>query len=339
MNNKRKKLISNLENIDYNYGLLIKEKYKRGAELNFISNTGVVLAKFKNQTELLYDLALSGTSYTSAWMASDKFYSKKFLEHINIPTPKGRIFFINDTKNIIAYANAIGFPMVLKPLTGSHGDYVYSHIDSIAELKDVLKLITNEYLDEDYLLIEKHIEGQEYRLFVTRNNFFAAVNRVPAHIIGDGQHSLGKLIEMENFKRMNPRVNCLCTIKIDDVLKNYLKKKKITLSYKPKNRERVHLRYSSNVCMGGSCIDVTDIAHSSIKKLAFNILEELTGLMCVGIDLICEDIKKPIKTQTYGVCELNCSPGLSLHTAPEIGKFRDAPGALVDLILKKKYEK
>jgi cyanophycin synthetase len=317
---------------DYNHGLLLGEMRKRGVKLEPIGNTGVVEAKFDDRKELLFGLTLSSSSYTSAWIASDKFYSKKFLKHIGIPTPEGGIFPVDDRESIIAYADRLGYPLVLKPLTGSHGDYVYPHIDSVAELRQVLVLISREYLNEKHLLIEEHLEGREYRLFVTRKNFFAAVNRVPANVIGDGRLSLNRLIEKENQRRMNPRTNCLCTIKLDDVLRNHLGKQGLTLDKVPKKGEKVRLRHSSNVCMGGNCLDVTDQADLSVKKFAFDILENLTGLAFLGIDLICEDISKPLKSQHYGVCELNCSPGLSLHTVPEIGKFRDTPGAVIDLI-------
>jgi D-alanine-D-alanine ligase-like ATP-grasp enzyme len=267
--NHKKKNELDLAGIDYNYGLLIKELNQRGAKLKFIKNTKIVSAEYCGQKELLFDLALSRSSFVSAWIAGDKFYSKKFLEYINIPVPKGNIFHIDDTEAIISFAEEIGFPLVMKPLTGSHGDYVYSHIDSQKELMEILNFIHTEYLDECHLLIEEHIQGHEYRLFVTKNNFFAAVNRIPANIRGDGKSSIQSLIDLENFRRINPRTTCLCTIKVDDVLKNYLKKKNLSLKYKPRKGKKIQLRYSSNVCMGGNCIDVTDQVHPSIKEFAF----------------------------------------------------------------------
>ncbi len=323
----------NIDSLDYNYGLLIKALLRRGVDLKCIGDTPMILADFSGQNELLFDSTFSKTDYTSAWIASDKFYSKKFLEFAGIPTPVGGVFREIDVKKICEYAAKVGYPVVLKPLTSSHGFLVFPHIDSSYELEKAINFFRKSCQKDEVVLVEKYFSGQEYRLFVTRKGFFAVVNRIPANVTGDGLLSIKELIERENFRRMNPRANCLCTIKIDDVLSSYLEKQSKSLNFVPKKDENVQLRLSSNVAMGGNCFDVTDLAHDSVKQLAFDILYKLPGLKYVGVDLLCEDISKSLDSQKYSVCELNCVPGLSLHTVPERGFSRDSPGALVDIIL------
>jgi cyanophycin synthetase len=151
-------------------------------------------------------------------------------------------------------------------------------------------------------------------------------------VTGDGKHSLMQLIQIENYKRMNPRTTALSNIKIDDMVFDYLEKKKMTIEYVPAEAEVVQLRATSNVSKGGNCYDVTDQVHVSIRKFAFDVLKSVHGLPFVGIDLLCADVSQPLHSQDHWICELNASPGLSLHTLPESGERRDTPRAIADVI-------
>jgi cyanophycin synthetase len=222
--------------------------------------------------------------------------------------------------------------VVLKPTVGSHGDHVYTDIITTKDLSEKIDIFKEKNVGNGYCLVEKQVQGEEYRLFVSHRGFFAAVNRIPANVIGDGKSNLLSLIQQENFRRMNPRKNCLCEIRLDDITFDFMEKNGLTLDQIPTDGQKVFLRGNSNVSTGGNCYDVTDDAHPSVLCLAKKILSSFPGLPFVGIDLICPDIRHDINKTGYFICELNSAPGLSLHLLPETGKPREVVKELVDLL-------
>jgi hypothetical protein len=62
---------------------------------------------------------------------------------------------------------------------------------------------------------------------------------------------------------------------------------------------------------------------------------EVLGDSLVGIDFIIDDVRKPWRQQPRsGVIECNGAPFIDLHLFPLVGKPRNTPGALWDLLLK-----
>jgi len=321
-----------LSKVDYNTGLFLKELEQRKIQLDFIGNTEVVLATYRSHTELLFDIFSSINPFVVGWIINDKVLTKKILSIAKIKVAPGEPFTRFQKMEACKFAKRIGYPVVIKPTASGHGDYVYMGINNEADLLEKIDILVDEYIGLGYYLIEKEITGQEYRLFYANNGFFAAVHRTPAKVIGDGKQSLAALVQAENYRRMNPRKNCLCEIKMDGVMFDYLEKTKHSITEIPAKNEIVQLRPSSNVSKGGNCEDITDQAHSTFRKLANQIMTAIPQARCLGIDLICEAIDQPSNRQTWVVCELNASPGLSLHMSPENGKPRNVAGALADLL-------
>ncbi len=323
------------KNHSFNSRLLLKELKQRGVTLLPIRKTKLVKATFNKHCEVLYDIYTNLVPYTKGIIIDDKYFAKQFLKSGEFNVNSGEIFDKNHKKDAVIYAHKIGFPVVVKPTTGSHGENVFMNIENDKELKFSIDNFLSQFGPEAYFLVEKQFEAKEFRIFITKNDFFAAVERTPANVTGDGKISIKQLIKAENWKRSNPRITCLCKIPIDNILLSYLKKQGLTLSYVPKKRERVFLRKNSNVSTGGNCWDVTDIVHHSYIKLSKEILSAL-NVPFIGIDLLCKDITNEIGD--YRICELNNAPGLSLHMMPEIGKARNVAGALADIIFPETYE-
>jgi D-alanine-D-alanine ligase-like ATP-grasp enzyme len=322
----------NYSKVSFNAGLLVKEMTKREIKVKLIGDTEVIKAQYKKHKELLYDIHSSPLSYPLGWIVNDKFFTKQWLQKYKIPTAPGYFFTINDVNSALKYAQKLGFPVILKPTVGSHGDNVWTNIKSTRDLKEIISTFKDKGIHNGYFLIERQFKGNEYRVFITKNDFIATVQRIPANVIGDGKNTLLSLIQKENYRRMNPRTTCLCEIRLDDIAFDYMEKHNLTLDDVPKKGERVFLRGNSNVSTGGNCYDVTNTIHPSIKKLAKKILNIFTNLPYIGFDLICRDITQKLIKDSYIVCELNSAPGLSLHMLPEKGKPRNVAGVLVNLL-------
>lgn len=318
--------------VQFNSGLMLSEMERRGITLEVIDGTDIVKAMYKEHEELLIDVFSSVYPFTTSWIVNDKYLTKKKLVELGVRVAEGKVFGATKVQEMAEYAKEIGYPVVLKPVSGGHGEYVFSGIGSEDDLRRKIELMGG-YRDGGWILLEKHVNGEEYRVFMTEQGFLAAVHRTPAQVVGDGTQSILNLIQKENFLRMNPRQNCLCEIKLDEVMFEFLRKNSMSLvDTIPENGEMVQLRASSNVSMGGNCVDVTDSVHESVRHLATSIMKGFEGMRYIGMDLICEDITKSLIQQQFVVCELNVAPGLSLHMLPAEGQSRNVAAALVDLL-------
>lgn len=313
----------------FNARLLLKEMDKRGMTVTRIRKTKIVSVTHKGHSELLYDLYSNVMPYTKGIIIDDKYHAKKFLQKKGFSVNEGQVFLRSEIQNAVQFALSVGFPVVLKPVMSSHGEHVIMNINTPQELRQMLKEYFSKYTKHTYCLIEKQFSGNEYRLFITKDNFFAAVHRLPASITGDGIHTIQELIRAENFRRMNPRNTCLCRIAVDAITKRELKNQNLCLSSVPEKRCVVKLRFNSNISTGGNCYDVTDRVHPSFIALSKKILLSL-DVPFIGIDMLCADISLIVRE--YAICELNTYPGISLHMMPEKGKKRDVAKAIVDVI-------
>lgn len=315
--------------LSFNGRLLLKEMDRRGITLKSLDDTYIVAADYGDHHELLYDVYTSLSPYPAGVIIDDKYLSKAFLQSHSFKVAPGKTFSYDNVSAALNYAQQIDYPVVLKPTIGSHGDYVFMDISDGKELKAKIELLQSKQVGNGYYLVEKQVGGKEYRLFVTSDGFFAAVNRVPANVIGDGIHNIQALVDKENNRRMNPRDTCLCEIRLDQPALDYMDKNHLALADVPKIAEAVYLRNNSNVSTGGNCYEMTGQAHPSVIKLAQDILAKLK-VPYIGIDLLCEAIDKPL--DEYAICELNGAPGLSLHMMPESGQSQDTAKAVVDVL-------
>lgn len=314
-----------------NQRLLILEMQSRGINVDIIyKNIELIKAEYGKHIEWILDRDSSITPYSVSIICGDKYITKKILERNGISVPKGEKFLPNEWELSVLYARKIGFPVVVKPVFGSHGDNIYMDVENEIELKYIVK---NTFADKlkTAFIIEKQFDGKEYRVFLTKEGKYAVLHREPAHVIGDGKHSISNLIRIENEKRKE-RINCLCPIAVDEITESYMKKNNISMEDVPNENEKIYLRHNSNVAKGGLCIDYTDKVHSSVIENCKKILNTFSGLSYVGIDYMSKDIASNQTTDMYNIVEVNTVPGIHMHMKPSEGKTRNVAKYMVDMI-------
>jgi len=322
---------SELLKLHTNQRLLVNEMQSRGINVDIIyKEMELIKAEYGEHIEWILDRDSSITPYSVSIICGDKYLTKKILQNNGISVPIGEKFLPNEWELSILYAKKIGFPIVIKPVFGSHGDDIYMDIENEYELKEIVKNVFVNTLNKPFI-IEKQFDGKEYRVFLTRDGNFAVLHREPAHIIGDGEHTILELIEKENNKRKE-RTNCLCPIAIDEITDIYMKKNNISLKDIPNKDEKVYLRHNSNVAKGGLCIDYTDIVHSSVIENCKKILNTFSGLAYVGIDYMSKDITANQTEDMYNIVEVNTVPGIHMHMKPSEGQPRNVAKYMVDMI-------
>lgn len=327
-----------LSQLHTNQRLFIMEMQSRGINVDVIyQEMELIRAEYGKHIEWILDRDSSITPYSVSIICGDKYVTKKILEQAEISVPTGEKFFPEEWKLSILYARKIGFPVVIKPVFGSHGDHIYMDIENESELENI---VTNVFVNDikKPFIIEKQFDGKEYRVFLTKNGDYAVLHRDPASVIGDGKHTISELIEIENEKR-KARTNSLCPIAVDEITEIYMKKNNISMEDVPKENEKVYLRHNSNVAKGGLCIDYTDKIHSSVIENCKKILDTFSGLSYIGIDYMSKNIEENQLLDMYNIVEVNTVPGIHMHMRPSRGKPRNVAKYMVDLIFPETKEK
>ncbi|MCR6112292.1 acylphosphatase [Bacillus sp. A301a_S52] len=256
-------------------------------------------------------------------IASDKNLTKQYLSAAGVPISEGTTFSIaEEERSIIEKASKISYPLVIKPALGSLGKGVVTNISTEQELKESLQYVKEEFSYESYIM-EKHVEGDDYRIYVIGDKVLGAIKRVPANVVGDGIHSIKDLITFKNEQRReNPHL-ATRQIKVTSDLITFLKKQDKTVDDIANKDELIFLRGLNNISSGGDSIDVTDELPSYFKQVAVNTVKAVPGLIHAGIDVI-------IKDKNITVIEINATAGITLHSFPMYGRPRNVPAGIVD---------
>ncbi len=321
-----------LDRLHTNQRLLVIELLRRGATVEVVDlGREHLLVRYDGKQEHLFDRTNWRVPDRLVQETADKSRTKQALLAAGISVTPGRLFRDEaEMADALAYADELGYPVVVKPNWGSHGDDVYTDIADRVELYGVLTDVVREH---GAALVERQAVGSEFRVFCTVRGDFAILRREPASVVGDGRSDISELVNHVNGLRQRRGSKLLCPLVIDDAAIRYLVRHGRVLGSVPKPGERVFLRGSSNIAKGGVGIDVTELAHPSVIHLARRVLQQVFhGLPCIGLDLMTEDISRPIAPASYRVIEVNSNPGLSMHMMPAEGQPRDVASYLADVI-------
>ena len=76
-------------------------------------------------------------------------------------------------------------------------------------------------------------------------------------------------------------------------------------------------------------VDCTDDVHPEVAYMAA-LSAKVVGLDIAGVDLVCQDISKPLEAQGGAILEVNGGPGLLMHLKPSVGVVRPVGQAIVE---------
>jgi len=290
-------------------------------------NSLVQLGYGKKRTHIQAGMS-DRTSAIAVEIAGDKEFTKSILEQASIPVPNGEI--VQNEEDAIKALSEIGVPCVVKPLDGRQGLGVSLNISTPEQMKHAFEA-AHEYSRN--VLVEELLVGRNYRVLVIGGRMIAASERLPAHVIGDGSHSIAELIEIANrdSRRGEGHEKPLTQIKVDAILHAYLEKTGKSLQDVPANTVTVFLRESINLSTGGTAKDVTDIVHPDIAAMCERAARVIEMDIC-GVDLVLKDIAAPLEKDSGGIIEINAAPGLRMHIYPGEGTPRDVGGAIMEML-------
>jgi len=300
----------------------------RGVPYRRLNNDSLVMLGHGAKQHRICAAETDRTSAIAESIAQDKQMTRSLLKAVGVPVPAGET--VSSAEDAWETAEDIGLPVVVKPQFGNHGRGVTTNCRT---REQVLAGYENAREHGKDIVVEKYIPGCDYRLLVVGNKLVAAARRVPAHVVGDGRSTISQLVEEVNRdpRRSDGHATVLSKIKLDAIALAVLADAGLTPESIPTAGQVVLIRRNGNLSTGGTAVDVTDEVHPLVAAQAVD-AARVIGLDIAGVDVIAEDISRPLKEQGAAVVEVNAGPGLRMHLQPSEGKPRPVGEAIIDLL-------
>ena len=268
----------------------------------------------------------SKTNYIAVGIASDKALTKRLLDEAGIPVPQGRT--VETAEAACAAAREIGQPVVLKPLDGNQGRGVSTDVNGDAAVAAAFERAAHHGRQ---VIVEQFVRGDDHRVLVIGGQVVAAARRVPPQVVGDGRSTVQALVARENANpdRGSGHENVLTRIHLDDLCTEELARQGVGLDSVPAAGQRIRLRGNANLSTGGTAEDVTAVVHPETAEACVRAAHKI-GLDVAGIDLVCDDIARPLREQHGAVVEVNAAPGIRMHEHPSHGDRHPVGAAIVE---------
>lgn len=273
----------------------------------------------------------SETDYIATDLASDKKATNRILGDLGLPVP--RQIAVTSPEEAVKAAKRIGFPVVVKPLDGNHGNGISINLTTEKAVNEAFGFALEHNKRGGTVIVETFIQGLDHRMLVIDGKLEAVSKRIPGHIVGDGKSTAAELIEVVNSdpRRGVGHEKVLTRLELDKTAKDHLAEVGYTKNDVPKDGEIVFLRSTANLSTGGTAVDVTDIVHPDNRNMAERAIKAI-GLDIGGVDFLSADISQSYKDIPAGICEVNAAPGFRMHVAPSEGKSRDVAGAVMEML-------
>jgi cyanophycin synthetase len=273
---------------------------------------------------------ISTESHLAADIALNKDLTNRLIRNVGLPV--ARSLRAKDEEGAVTAAREIGYPVVLKPLDGNHGRGVSVNLPDEAAVRSHYLLAHGE-THTGTILVEKFIPGNTYRILVVDGRAVAVTEEVPAHVVGDGSHTLRQLVKLTNAdpRRGHGSENLLVRIRLDETALTLAEGQGYGPDDIPPRKTLVQLARTAHISLGGISVDRTDEVHPYNAMIAEQ-AAQVIGLQVAGIDIVAPDIAKSVQETGGAICEVNAGPGLGLHIEPVEGKPRDVARPIIELL-------
>lgn len=319
------------EDLELSTQLLLKEAVKRGITIEILDHQDNFIA-LKKYGEVQYVKQATKTSkdnYISVLMMENKVVTKKILHEKGIHVPQGSEWHhLEDAlSHLVDFENK---PIVIKPKSTNFGIGI-SIFPNGADKEDIKMALQEAFKYDETVLVEEFIKGKEYRFLVIEDEVVGILHRVPANVLGDGQHTIQELVALKNADPLRGKGyrTPLEQIKLDESTRLYLKGQGLDVESIPQAGKCVYLRENSNISTGGDSIDYTDCISQAFKERAIEASRAVGAVIC-GVDMMIEDVED--EQSGYAVIELNFNPAIHIHSYPYKGQERNIAEKILKLL-------
>lgn len=310
---------------------LVKEAQTRGIPWFHSSARSMIQLGFGIHQKRIQATLTDSSSILGVELACDKEGTKRTLRDAGVPVPRGTtIHYLDELEDAIDDVG--GYPIVVKPLDGNHGRGITININSWSAAEEAYDAASAASRTRS-VIVERYYRGRDHRILVVNGKLIAVAERVPAHVVGDGKSTIEELIDRTNRdpNRGDGHDNVLTRIVVDNPTLQRLERKGCSLDTILDDGEVMYLRDTANLSTGGIAIDRTDEIHPENVWLAERVAK-IIGLDICGIDVVTEDITKPLRETDGTIVEVNAAPGFRMHVCPSQGLPRNVAAPVLDML-------
>lgn len=313
-------------------GCIVEEatsKARRIPAIRLLSTGNLVQLGYGIHSRRIWTAETDRTSAIAETISRDKNLTKCLLQSCGVPVPEGRL--VVSATDAWEAAEDIGLPVVVKPLDGNHGRGVSTNLSTYKDVEAAFQLALDEAGE---VIVERFIRGHEHRLLVVGGQLVAAARGEEAWVTGDGVSTITQLIDtqLNTDPRRGTMENCpLNLILLDDdpAVRLELARQGFHADSIAPDGQGVLIQRNGNVAL-----DVTDLVHPDVAAVA-SLAARIVGLDIAGVDLVCEDISRPLDEQRGAIVEVNAGPGLLMHLKHSNGGPRPVGRAIVEHLFPK----
>ncbi len=264
------------------------------------------------------------TSAIAEGIACDKDLTKSLLQSCGVPIPEGRI--VRSPEEAWEAAQDVGLPVVVKPTDGNHGRGVTLDLRERESIEAAFHVAQPE---GSKVMVERYIPGSEHRLLVVGSKVIAAARGEVVSITGNGISTVAELIDAQ--LNSDPRRGYeeeypleLIDVRSNRAVQLELQRQGLDADAVPAAGRQVVVQRNGNVA-----VDCTDEVHPEVAYTA-TLAAKVVGLDIAGIDLVAQDIARPLRAQGGAIVEVNAGPGLLMHLKPAVGAPQPVGQAIVE---------
>jgi len=273
----------------------------------------------------IFGNALGLNPEAAAMLAADKDYTARLLAAEGIAAPQGMVLFSDAYRARMAlknravaealpalaeaegFAARLGFPVIVKPNTGSEGRGVHRP----ATPDDLRADLAALFETDDRVRLEACVPGQDTRVTVLDGAVRLAYRRLPPAVTGDGRSTLAALIaralERLAAEHRGPKLS-----PADPRIARALAAQGWAAGDVPPEGVQVRLLESANLSTGGRMEDLTGRLPPEAEALALRAVRAL-GLRLAGVDILSPDLAAGVEGAV--VLEVNAAPGLDYYAS------------------------
>lgn len=312
-----------------NYIDLFKEIWqdaakRLSAEFSEVSR-GIWKIAYEDRVTVIFNFKVQIDDPVVLNIASNKALCYRLMVQAGLSVPDHQTFTLQQLEKAKDFMERFqGGSFVVKPGHGTAaGRGVTTHIESFKECFHATALAS---LFSDEMIIERFIPGESYRLLVLNDRVIHASRRRGLRIKGNGQSTIGQLVENERRHRINGK-RISGKIKPDRDYQATLKAQGLTSHSIPEAGKEILVKGLDNP--SGKNIEVCTFYNENVTSLICQDLRDqairaarILNSKFAGVDIITLDPTLPLKESGGVINEINTTPGLhhhyNLHNAEDL---------------------
>lgn len=323
---ERLKKIADLRCLGPSTACIVDAAVERKTPFIRLTEGNLVQLGYGSKQRRIWTAETDRTSAIAESISSDKDLTKRLLTQCGIPVPEGQI--VKTADEAWEAAQDIGLPVVVKPLDGNRGWGVSLDVNTEEGVRQSWVAADKEGSE---VLIERYVRGDEHRVLVVGDRVVAATRGETACITGDGRSTVEQLIDSQI--NTDPRRGLAEGFPLDLIRLHTARGEMSLLEIQRQGLQPDSVPDQGRVVVvqrnGNLNNDVTDLVHPEVAAVA-TLAARVIGLDIAGIDIVTQDISRPLDETHGAIIEVNAGPGLLMHVKPAVGQPRPVGKAIVE---------